>query len=128
LWLISRKAPSAVQRESDSLVTDGVLPDEGCTNFGVFWTSGSGVEVPVDAIEGLTNCRQAADGTWFVPSGSGDARLMSRSVPTSDQSAITVELAAILQEDLTALQEHLPDSLIESLSANYDEDNQPVFG
>ncbi len=128
LWAISRNAPSSVQQDSVALVTADVSGDEGCQNFGEFWTTGTGVNVPIIAIESISNCRQAADGTWFVPSGTNDPRLQSGSILTSEQTSATDELAFALDDDLTALDNALPDSLKESLAANYDDVNQPVFG
>ena len=128
LWVIARNAPSAVQQESVSLTTADVSGDEGCQNFGEFWTTGSGVNVPVSAIESISNCRQSEDGTWFVPAGIDDPRLQPGSVLSPQQATITESLAAALDSDLIALENALPDSLKESLAANYDEENQPVFG
>lgn len=127
-WLISRNAPSSIQQDSVALAIPGVTGEQGCENFATFWTSGSGVDVPVEAIEGLTNCRLAADGTWFVPTGAADPRLASRSVPTAEQAAATAAMASKLNDDLAALLETLPDELTDTLAANYDEVNQPVFG
>jgi hypothetical protein len=55
-------------------------------------------------------------------------RLLERSIPNQDQFALTADLQERLLDDLSALQNQLPTSLKESLAANYDEVNQPVFG
>lgn len=128
LWLISRDSPSAVQQDSVSLTTEEVSGEEGCQNFGEFWTTGTGVNVPIEAIEAISNCRQSADGTWFVPIGLDDPRLRPESILPPDQAASAEALNAILSEDLFALENALPDSLKEALSSNYDIENQPVFG
>jgi hypothetical protein len=128
LWAVSRNAPSSVQQDSVALITADVSGEEGCQNFGEFWTTGTGVHVPTDAIAAISNCRQSAEGTWFVPTGSDDPRLQSGSILTVDQATTTEPLAIALEDDLTALENALPDSLKESLSANFDDVNQPVFG
>lgn len=127
-WFISRDSPAAVQQESVALQIVTAPGDEGCANFGEFWTSGSGVNVPVGAIEGLTNCRLSDTGEWFVPTDANDPRLAPRSVPTAEQQAATAAMATKLDEDLAALMDQLPGTLEDSLSANFDDVNQPVFG
>ncbi|MDQ2682283.1 MAG: hypothetical protein M3Y37_02030 [Chloroflexota bacterium] len=128
LWIVARNAPSSVQQESVKLVTMDVSADAGCTNFASFWTVDTGVNVPVESIEGLTNCRLSDSGKWFVPVDANDPRLAARSVPTAEQAMASENLALALAEDLAALEDTLPDSLLESLQENYEEENGPVFG
>ena len=128
LAVISRGSPSAAQYDSVALPTPEITPDEGCANFAAFWTIETGLDVPVDAIEGLTNCRLSALGQWFVPNGADEPRLAGRSVLTPDEEARVDALRALLLEDFRALEVRLPDSLIETLMANYAVENLPVFG
>ena len=128
LSIIARGSPSAAQYESVALPIPDVTPDEGCGNFATFWTEGSGLEVPVEAVEGITNCRLSTDRQWFVPDGADDPRLADRSVLTVDERAQVATLHDLLREDLRALGARLPDSLTETLTANYTEENLPVFG
>jgi len=128
LAIVSRGAPSATQLDSVRLQTDAVGPDQGCDNFATFWTVDTGVEMPVDAIEGLTNCRLSTDGQWFVPDGVDDSLLSERSVLTANERALVEALRFRLDEDLTALDNALPDYLKESFEPNYADENLPVFG
>jgi hypothetical protein len=128
LWLLARDSPSAHQLDSVSMTTAAVSAEQGCTNFARFWTTDSGISVPAEAIAGLTNCRQAADGAWFVPSGSTDPRLTEKyrlSQPEQQHAAI---LSAQLADDLTALDDTLPRSLQDALAENFEPSNLPVFG
>ena len=128
LWGISRTAPSAKQLDSVSLVTAGVSGEQGCANFASFWMRDSGLNVPAEAIEGMSNCRLSADGTWFVPANPKDPRLPESDHLTTQERQQVAVLSAQLAQDLTELEQALPDSLIQSLKVNYSEDNRPVFG
>jgi hypothetical protein len=128
LLALSRNAPSAVQEDSVELVTGGVTGEQGCANFANFWMRESGITVSPEAISGLSNCRQADDGTWFVPGDSSDPRLPEANrLTTAEREAVAV-LSAQIANDLVALELALPTSLRESLKANYDAENTPVFG
>ena len=128
LWGISRNSPSATQFDSVSMITAGVTGEAGCTNFANFWMHESGIGVPTEAIEGLTNCRMGDDGNWFVPANATDPRLMEIARLTADEQSAVAVLSAQLADDLTALDRTLPRSLRESLKANYEAENLPVFG
>lgn len=105
-----------------------VTPDAGCANFGSYWTLGSGVDVPVTALEGLTNCRLSDAGEWFVPDGEEDPQLSDRSRLTAKEEALVDSMRSYLIDDLAALEAQLPRSLKEALEANYVDENLPVFG
>lgn len=128
LALVSLGAPSSAQRDRVALRTPVITLDEGCTNFARFWTVESGVHVPLEAIEGLSNCRLSEAGSWFVPDGVNDPRLTARSGLTAGEEAMVASLRALLIEDLNALEDQLPGFLKESLEVNYADENLPVFG
>lgn len=128
LWVISRNAPSAFQQEKVSLQTGPVTGEEGCSNFALFWTVESGVNVPVESISDLTNCRLSPDGAWFVPASATDSRLPESSRLTEQEQVLVAALESDLLADLDALIETVPTSLKDSLLLNFDEDNEPVFG
>ena len=128
LWVISRNAPSAKQLDSVAMITTGVSGEMGCTNFANFWMRESGIDVSAEMIEGLTNCREDDDGNWFVPAGTNDPRLSDDERLTEREEADVAVVSAQLADDLMALERVLPRSLRESLKANYDSENLPVFG
>jgi hypothetical protein len=128
LAIVSRGAPSAAQFESVALQTPEITATKGCANFASFWTVDTGVNVPIEAIEGLTNCRLSTDGTWFVPNGADDPRLSDRSVLTDTEQARVETLRSLLMADLLALDQALPNSVMDSLEVNYAAENLPVFG
>jgi hypothetical protein len=128
LWVISRNAPSARQLESVALSTAGVTGEQGCANFASFWMQKSGLNVPSEAIAGMSNCRLSKDGIWFVPAGPTDPRLPDSEQLTTGEQEQSAVLSAQLADDLMELELTLPRSLRESLKANYDPENLPVFG
>jgi hypothetical protein len=128
LWGVSRNAPSAKQLASVTLDTPGVSGEQGCANFANFWIRDSGLNVPVEAIEGMSNCRLSDEGVWFVPANPDDPRLpASGRLTTAEQQQVSV-LSAQLAEDLQGLGRTLPRSLRESLKVNYSQQDIPVFG
>jgi hypothetical protein len=128
LLAISRDKPSAKQLDSVALITAGVSGETGCSNFANFWMQESGVDVPWNAIYGLTNCRLSEEGAWFVPANATDPRLQDSERLTADEQAAVAVLSAQLSDDLAALELVLPRSLRESLKANYEAENLAVFG
>jgi hypothetical protein len=128
LLLVSRDAPSAQQLDSVSLTTAGVTGEEGCANFANFWMEESGIDLPSDVIYGLSNCRLSAEGMWFVPASATDPRLQDDERLSADEQAAVAVLSAQLADDLAALELVLPRSLRESLKANYEAEQSPVFG
>jgi len=128
LWLLARNAPSSVQQAQVALDVTMVSGEEGCTNFAEFWMDPAGAGVAPEAISGISNCRQVAEGNWYRPSGSVDARL----TPAERLTPVEAEAVAPLQEQLlsslSSLQAAIPRSLQQALGANYDPVNQPVFG
>jgi len=128
LWLLARNAPSSVQKAQVALDVTMVSGEEGCTNFAEFWMDPAGAGVAPEAISGISNCRQDAEGNWYRPSGSVDARL----TPAERLTPVEAEAVAPLQEQLlsslSSLQAAIPRSLQQALGANYDPVNQPVFG
>lgn len=128
LWGVARNAPSSVQRESVAMITNGVSGETGCSNFADFWMRESGIQIAADTIEGLTNCRMASDGSWFVPANTRDARLRTDDRLTESEESLVAVLSAQLADDLVALEVNLPRSLREELKANFEPDNLPVFG
>jgi hypothetical protein len=128
LWGISRNAPSAAQFDSVAMITEGVSPETGCANFAGFWMRDSGLHVSTEAIEDLTNCRMATDGTWFVPASANDPRIREGQRLTEAEELTVAVLSAQLADDLIALERNLPRSLRESVKANFEPENLPVFG
>ena len=117
-----------MQLDSVSLLTSGVSGEIGCGNFANFWMHESGISVSPEAVEGLTNCRMGPDGTWFVPANARDPRLQDGERLTASEEASVAVLSAQLADDLASLEQSLPRSLRESLKANYETENLPVFG
>lgn len=128
LWLIARDADSAVQQDEVALPVIQLDGESGCTNFAGFWMDPAGANVPAEVIATLSNCRQDADGNWFVPENSSDPRLTPESVLTDEEIVATAALRGQLYDDIDALGDAIPRSLQEGFKANYDSVNQPVFG
>ena len=128
LWIIARDADSAVQQEQVALPVIQADGPEGCTNFANYWMDDGGVNITAEIVMNLTNCRLDSEGNWFVPSGETDPRLTPESALTAEEDAAVDALRNQIYSDIAALENELPRSLQESLKANYDSVNQPVFG
>jgi hypothetical protein len=128
LWTAARSAPSAAQRTRVALPTPALAGDDGCAQFARYWMVDSGLNVPAKAVAQIGNCRQASDGTWFLPLGAGDKRLRPESRLTESERARAKELRALLRADPLALREEMPPSLWRGLRRNYDPRNRPVMG
>jgi hypothetical protein len=128
LWLVTRHADSAFQQELVSLPIVIASGEDGCTNFAEFWMDEAGVGITSETITHLSNCRQDAEGNWFVPKNARDNRLTSESTLTADEAEAVAPLRGQIREDLADLEDEIPRSLQEAFKANYDAVNQPVFG
>jgi hypothetical protein len=126
--LVARDAPSAGRSIVVGLPPPVVSSAEGCTNIARFWIVEAGTGVSAETIEGMTNCRQAADGTWFVPSGGDDPRLPAAPVLTEEQQAATAALRADIVAQIDGLEAQFPSTLRLWLSQLYDPFPRAAWG
>jgi hypothetical protein len=128
LYLAARNQPSALSNQPELLLTPVIGLDEGCDNFARYWLEQSSLSLEPALIEGMTNCRQAADGSWFVPTGPNDPRLRERPVIPDDQRALAERVEAALRQEIDELEASFSDSLQREIQSVYSPRAQPVFG
>jgi hypothetical protein len=105
-------------------VTSG---DEGCRNFANYWMYASQVGVSAQTIKDISTCRQAADGSWFLPTGPNDTRLVPGEVMTPAEKAKTAALRANIIAEIRSFQEVVPKKLQDSLNSIRTGDNRAVI-
>jgi hypothetical protein len=101
LWLISRNADSAgVAGNVLDVDPTPYSSSEQCQNWATYWTTDSGVDVPAEALEAISNCRQTTDGDWIVPANAADPRLARPVVLTSSEQAQMQNLQNQIQSSI----------------------------
>ncbi len=128
VWLASRNAPSATTGLTDRLPVPAVSADEGCQNFGRYWTETSGAEVDPVPIELFTNCRMQEDGTWVANNTMFGAGPVDRSTLTVEQVAQLGDARNAIAEQVDALEAALPNSVESAFEQLYDPENNAVVG
>jgi hypothetical protein len=128
LRVIAKDAPSAGRSVVVGLPTPNVTSAQGCDNFARFWMSESGVGATAEQIEGITNCRRAADGRWIVPTSARDPRLPATPVLGDEQRTATAALRADILDQLNDLDAEMPSTLRSWLSQIYDPFPRAVLG
>jgi hypothetical protein len=128
LMLYARDQPSAGVGNTASLDIPVVGPDEGCQNFVDYWAEESGVDADPAHLRTITNCRQQADGSWYVPTGLDDERLQPEERLTAEERAETEALRETLLAQLEDLQEAIPPGLADQMEQIYSGEPRAVMG
>jgi hypothetical protein len=126
--LIAKNAPSAGRSVVVGLPTPVVSTDAGCANFASFWMDRSGLAATAEMIEGISNCRQAADGSWIVPKGADDPRLPKTPLLTDQQAQATGALRTKLLTQIAGLEAEYSSTLRSWLNQLYDPFARAVVG
>jgi hypothetical protein len=128
LFLASRNAPSAGSDHPEALAVPSITADAACTNFATYWLKESGVDLDAGVIEGLTNCYQAADGSWFLPTEPADERLPADFTLTPAESAETDPLRQQILAQIDQLQQAIPQSIQSDIDNIYDGGYKAISG
>jgi len=128
LRIVAAGGESAGQSTVATIPTPVVSASEGCANFARYWMEKSGVGVSAETIEGMSNCRRAADGTWFVPNGPRDPRLGDLPSLTDEEQAATADLRSELLAEIAALEATFPPALRRALDQIRDPSARAVRG
>jgi hypothetical protein len=126
LRLVAKDAPSSGRSVVVGIPTPAVSSAAGCANFAQFWMDATGIGA--ETIEGMTNCRQAADGTWIVPTGANDPRLPDAPVLTAAQAQATAALRSQILSQIAGLEAEYPSTLRSWLNQIYDPFARAVVG
>jgi hypothetical protein len=128
VWVASRNAPSATTGLTDRLPLAAVSADEGCENFGRYWTDTSGAEIDPLAIERFTNCRILDDGTWVAGNAMYAAEPLDESTLTDEQRTQLNEAKTAIGQQVDALEATLPNSVENAFDQLYEPESQAVVG
>lgn len=128
VWLASRNAPSATTGLADRLPLATVSADEGCENFGRYWTETSGANIDPGSLERFTNCRYQEDGSWVAASSMYGAGPLDESSLTDEQLQQLEQARASIAEQVGALEGTLPGSVQEAFTQLYSPENNAVVG
>jgi len=128
LRFLAKDAPSAGRSVGVGLPTPNVTAAQGCDNFASFWMDTGTVSATAEQIAGITNCRQAADGHWIVPTSARDGRLPVTPVLEDAQRTATAALRADILNQLNDLDATIPTTLRTWLSQIYDPFPRAVLG
>jgi len=105
-------------------VTSG---DAGCQNFANYWMYASHVGVSAQIVKDISTCRPAADGSWFLPTGPDDVRLVAGEAMSSAEKAQTAELRANILAQIATLEGVVPKQLQDALNGMRTGDNRAVI-
>ncbi len=125
---VAKDAPSAGRSVVVGIPTPVVSSAGGCANFARFWMAESGAGASAETIEGFTNCRRAADGSWIVPTGADDPRLPPTPLLTEEQEADTAALRTAILSQIAELESQYPNTLRTWLSQLYDPFSRAAVG
>lgn len=109
-------AGSSLTNNPNSVPFPTTSGDQGCQNFAQYWTVDSETGVSVKTVEEISTCRQATDGTWFLPTGPNDPRLPAGEAMTSVEKIATAKLRAEILAQIAVLDITMPNSLRQSLN------------
>lgn len=121
LWLISRNADSAGVA-SNVLDVDPTpyTASEQCDNWATYWTTDSGVDVPPEALEAISNCRQTAEGDWIVPANAADPRIARPVTFTAAELSQVQNLRDQIQSSIARFQMLESSKLKDAIDGMYD--------
>lgn len=127
-WLVSRNAPSSTTGLTDRLPVPIVSANEGCANFGEYWTATSGAQIDPTPLERFTNCRITSDGQWVAAATMYGAEPIDRATLTTEQIAQLEVVHAAIDEQVDRLEATLPDSIDKTFDQLYSAEPNAVVG
>lgn len=128
VWLAARNAPSATTGMADQLPLAEVSADEGCENFGRYWTETSGAEIDPVPLELFSNCRLQEDGTWVAGTTMYGAGPIDEADLTDEQRAQLNDTRAAIEEQVNMLESNLPETVQGAFEQLYDPETNAVVG
>jgi hypothetical protein len=128
VWVASRNAPSATTGLTDRLPMAAVSADEGCEDFGRYWSDTSGADIDPLSIERFTNCRLLEDGAWVAGRSMYGAGSLDESTLTDEQRSQLNDARTAVSEQVDALEATLPNSVDTAFDQLYDPELNPVVG
>lgn len=127
-FLASRNAPSSTTGLTDRLPIPNVSADQGCENFGRYWTQTSGANIDPVPLELFTNCRIGDDGTWTASETMYGAAALDESTLTADQRTQLDQLRTAISAQIDGLDTTLPKSVQNAFAQLQTDDTNAVVG
>ncbi|MFL5762045.1 MAG: hypothetical protein ACJ789_20290 [Thermomicrobiales bacterium] len=128
LRVASSGEASSKDQGTSAIPVPKLSSSKACASWAHYWMTDSGVDASQQAIEGMSNCRMAADGTWFVPTSSTDLRLPNGPALTAAETVQTAALRNAIESQLGNLQRQFPKSLQTKIATIYDASDHGVVG
>lgn len=128
VWVVARNAESATTGITDRLPLASVSADEGCDNFGRYWTETSRAGIDPNPLEFFTNCRVLEDGSWVAGSSMYGAGELDESTLTDEQRAQLNDARSAIAEQVDSLESTLPGSVQGAFEQLYDPETNAVVG
>jgi hypothetical protein len=128
LAIASRGSESAGGPGPVRIPTPALSTTEACETWATYWAEESGVNADPASLEAFSNCRQGADGSWFVPIGRTDPRLPSPPVLDEVEQAQTADARQLLLDQVAALEGEFQQGLKDQLDGLYSRIPEPVIG
>lgn len=127
-FLVSRNASSSTTGLTDRLPIAQVSADEGCENFGRYWTETPGAHIDPVPLELFTNCRIEDDGSWVAAGTMYGAGPLDESTLTDDQRTQLAQLRTAISAQIDRLDTTLPKSVQNAFSQLHTNGTNAVVG
>lgn len=127
-WVASRNAPSSTTGNTAALPVPSVDADQGCDNFGTYWSDTSGANIDPVALELFTNCRLGDDGSWFATQTMYGAGTLDESTLTDEQRAQLEAARMSVAQQVDGLEAALPGSVREAFAQLHTAKTNAVVG
>lgn len=128
LFVVARDAESSRSNRPSVLPTPVISSDEGCTEFASYWLEDSGLSLDRSVVEGLSNCRLGANGTWFVPASGDDPRIPEADRLSAQERTVSLKTRQTLLAQIEGLDTQISDTIQRDLDRIYDPRIRPVTG
>lgn len=128
LFLLARNAPSSTTGYTEWVPMARVSADEGCENFGRYWTDTSGAGIDPIPLELFTNCRLLDDGAWQAAATMYGAAPLDETTLTDEQRTELTQLRTAIAAQVDGLEAVLPKSIQNAFAQLHTERTNPVVG
>lgn len=127
-WIVSRNAPSAGTGLTSGLPVAQVDANQGCENFGTYWTDTSAAHIDPQALELFTNCRLQDDGSWEAFDTMYGAAPIDETTLTDEQRAHLEASRTAIAQQVDGLEATLPRSVQNAFDQLHTDRTNPVVG
>jgi hypothetical protein len=127
-FLAARNSPSSTTGLTSGLPLPDVDADQGCENFGRYWTETSEAKIDPAALERFSNCLLEDDGTWVAAETMYGAAPLDASTLTEEQRTQLEATRAAIEQQIDGLEATLPRSVENAFDQLHTSDTNAVVG